>query len=562
MDENNKILLKLENISKSFAKVENDEVTHALDGIALKMRSGEFISLVGPSGCGKSTILRLVAGLIQPTLGKVTVNEKEITGPSPERGMVFQKPTLFPWLTVEKNIAFPLKMQGRLNDANGKEKVEHMLHVIGLEGFRDDYPGQLSGGMAQRVALVRTLISQPEILLLDEPLGALDAFTRMNMQDEILSMWREHRQLAHFDLNNDGQIEMGQDGVEVEVNISDVHMNASEAFAAGKWEALFTPVDIPGRFVDMEDFDLTPTEEEKAAMEKEPAYGKPVLYYMSDGCTSGPTVADDKGYYEEAGLTAEGFKGTSYIEALGTQQATVAVGHIATMLVPITNSVDITFVGGAHIGCKSLYALADSEYNTTEDLKGTQISVPNGIGASDYNITSLLLDADGIDPLKDVTLTQVSSDACIAAMERGEISAALLSDTFAYAMMKEGKLKCVRSLQDEDFAKDSCCVIAMNRTFVQENPVIAKKITQAVQKAHSWMHENPEDATQLLLDRGWNGGDYDMNVMINNALQFGLSDEFTGDSLKRVIEKYVRLGLITATDDVDGIYEMAWTPVL
>ena len=138
-----------------------------------------------------------VGGRSDPAyIRKVTVNEKEITGPSPERGMVFQKPTLFPWLTVEKNIAFPLKMQGRLNDANGKEKVEHMLHVIGLEGFRDDYPGQLSGGMAQRVALVRTLISQPEILLLDEPLGALDAFTRMNMQDEILSMWREHRQLA------------------------------------------------------------------------------------------------------------------------------------------------------------------------------------------------------------------------------------------------------------------------------------------------------------------------------------------------------------------------------
>ena len=167
-----------------------------VENINIDVYEGEFVTMLGPSGCGKSTILRLVAGLIQPTLGKVTVNEKEITGPSPERGMVFQKPTLFPWLTVEKNIAFPLKMQGRLNDANGKEKVEHMLHVIGLEGFRDDYPGQLSGGMAQRVALVRTLISQPEILLLDEPLGALDAFTRMNMQDEILSMWREHRQLA------------------------------------------------------------------------------------------------------------------------------------------------------------------------------------------------------------------------------------------------------------------------------------------------------------------------------------------------------------------------------
>ena len=371
----------------------------------------------------------------------------------------------------------------------------------------------------------------------------------------------EKEQLAG-DLNNDGQIEMGQDGVEVEVNVSDVHMNAADAFAAGKWEALFTPVDMEGRAIDMADFDLTPTEEEKKAMESEPAYGEPVLYYMSDGCTSGPTVADDLGYYAEAGLTAEGFKGNSYIEALGTRQATVAVGHIATMIVPITNNVDLTFVGGAHIGCKSLYALADSPYNTTEDLKGTQISVPNGIGASDYNITSILLDADGIDPLSDVSLTQVSSDACVAAMERGEISAALLSDTFAYAMMKEGKLKCIRSLQDEDFAGDACCVVAMNRTFVQENPTIAKKIPQAIQKAHSWMRENPDEATKLLLDRGWNGGDFDMNVMINNALQFGLSDECTGASLKKIIEKYVRLGLITFTDDVEEIYGLAWTPVL
>ena len=364
------------------------------------------------------------------------------------------------------------------------------------------------------------------------------------------------------DLNNDGQIEMGQDGVEVEVNVSDVHMDAEEAAASGNWVALVTPVEIEGRAIDMADFYLTPTEEEKAAMEAEPAYGQPVLYYMSDGCTAGPTVADDQGFYEEAGLTAEGFKGTSYTEALGTQQATVAVGHIATMLVPITNGVDLTFVGGAHIGCKSLYVLADSEYNTTEDLKGTKISVPNGIGASDYNITCLLLDADGINPQTDVELTQVSSDACIAAMERGEISAALLSDTFAYSMMKDGKLKCIRSLLDEDFADENCCVIAMNRTFVQENPVHAKKIVQAVQKAHSWMRENPEDATNLLLERGWNGGDYEMNVMINNSLQFGLDQEFTGTSLRDVAERYVRLGLITSMDDVDEIMELAWTPVL
>jgi len=194
MAENNKVTLTLENVSKSFAKVETDEVTHALDNVSVTMESGEFISLVGPSGCGKSTILRLVAGLIVPTLGKVAVNGKEIDGPSPNRGMVFQRPTLFPWLTVEDNIAFSLKVQGKLE--GNEDKVKRMIKVIGLEKFKDDYPGQLSGGMAQRVALVRSLINQPEILLLDEPLGALDAFTRMHMQDEILSMWSESRQLA------------------------------------------------------------------------------------------------------------------------------------------------------------------------------------------------------------------------------------------------------------------------------------------------------------------------------------------------------------------------------
>ena len=194
MAENKRVSLRLDHVSKSFEKIETDEVTHALNELNLTMESGEFISLVGPSGCGKSTILRLVAGLIQPTTGKLTVDGKTITEPSPERGMVFQKPTLFPWLTVWDNIAFSLRMQGRLK--GNKDKVERMIKVIGLEKFRNDYPGQLSGGMAQRVALVRSLINEPDILLLDEPLGALDAFTRMNMQDEILKIWQEKEQLA------------------------------------------------------------------------------------------------------------------------------------------------------------------------------------------------------------------------------------------------------------------------------------------------------------------------------------------------------------------------------
>lgn len=194
MENRKNVVLELKNVSKSFAKVETDEVTHALNNVDLTMESGEFISLVGPSGCGKSTILRLVAGLITPTTGTLTVDGVEIEGPSPSRGMVFQKPTLFPWLTVYDNIAFSLK---RLNKYKGNEdKVEYMLETIGLEKFRNDYPAQLSGGMAQRVALVRSLINEPDILLLDEPLGALDAFTRMNMQDEILKIWREKKQLA------------------------------------------------------------------------------------------------------------------------------------------------------------------------------------------------------------------------------------------------------------------------------------------------------------------------------------------------------------------------------
>ena len=338
------------------------------------------------------------------------------------------------------------------------------------------------------------------------------------------------------------------------------HIDSFEASTSGQWDKMFAPVTIEGRAQEIGD--LAPTAEEQAAMEKEPAYGKPIKFYLADGCTSGPTVANILGYYEEAGLTAEGFKGTSYTEALGTQQADVAVGHIATMLVPSTNGVDLTFVGGAHIGCKSLYVLADSEYNTTADLKGTSISVPNGIGASDYNITSLLLDADGINPQTDFNLMQVSTDACVASMENGEISAALLSDTFAYNMVKDGKLKCIRSLLDEDFADEPCCIIAMNGTFVKENPTISKKVLQCVQKAHQWMRENPEEATQVLIDEGMNSEDLEMNTMLNNSLQFGLDQDFTAVSLEHVVEKYIRLGLITATDSVEEVMDKVWSPVL
>lgn len=186
--------LKLSNVSKIFARVDSDSVTNGVTGVNLEFNKGEFVSIVGTSGSGKSTILRMIAGLIMPTTGEILVDGEKLTGPGPKIGMVFQKATLFPWLTVEDNIAYSLRMQHTYK--NRKEEVDRLIKVIGLDAFRKDYPGQLSGGMAQRVALARAIINSSEILLLDEPLGALDAFTRMNMQQEILDMWKLRKQLV------------------------------------------------------------------------------------------------------------------------------------------------------------------------------------------------------------------------------------------------------------------------------------------------------------------------------------------------------------------------------
>ncbi|WP_394018570.1 ABC transporter ATP-binding protein [Anaerococcus cruorum] len=186
--------LVFNDVSKSFIRSDSDTITNALSDINFEVHDGEFISIVGPSGCGKSTILRLIAGLIFPTTGNISLDGKEITGPSSSRGMVFQKSTLFPWLTVKENVGFSgtLKNEEKIDEAT----VDKMLKKVGLLDFKNSYPSNLSGGMAQRVSLIRTLINKPEVLLLDEPLGALDAFTRMNMQDEILKLWNEEKNLS------------------------------------------------------------------------------------------------------------------------------------------------------------------------------------------------------------------------------------------------------------------------------------------------------------------------------------------------------------------------------
>ena len=181
--------LEIRDASKSFVQPGTNRVLNVLEHVSLSASSGEFISIVGPSGCGKSTLLRLIAGFEVPTSGEVVLDQKKVEGPDYLRGMVFQKSGLFPWLNVEKNISFGPRMRGDTEDLDSR--VDYMLELAGLTAFRNSYPHQLSGGMAQRVALVRTLINNPDVLLLDEPLGALDAFTRMNMQDVLLRMWQD-----------------------------------------------------------------------------------------------------------------------------------------------------------------------------------------------------------------------------------------------------------------------------------------------------------------------------------------------------------------------------------
>ncbi|WP_390891108.1 ABC transporter ATP-binding protein [Gemmata palustris] len=179
--------LRARSLGKTFATAEGGHVV-ALDSVALDVGAGELVSLVGPSGCGKSTLLRLVAGLDRPTGGELWVGSEPITGPSADRGVVFQDPSLFPWLTIRRNIESGLVARGVLRSK--RHEVDEYLRLVGLEGFANAYPHQLSGGMAQRAALARALINHPRVLLLDEPLGALDQFTRMRMQDEILRVWQ------------------------------------------------------------------------------------------------------------------------------------------------------------------------------------------------------------------------------------------------------------------------------------------------------------------------------------------------------------------------------------
>ena len=184
-------MLRLEGVSKTYGlgDARTSTIT-ALEGIDLRVDSGEFVSIIGPTGCGKSTLFEIVGGLMEPTNGTVRLDGDPLDGPDDRVGMVFQSHSTFPWLSVVENVAFGLKMDG-VPKAERRERARSMLDLVGLGGFADATPTELSGGMNQRVAIARTLVMNPDLILMDEPFGALDEQTRLILGEELLRIWRE-----------------------------------------------------------------------------------------------------------------------------------------------------------------------------------------------------------------------------------------------------------------------------------------------------------------------------------------------------------------------------------
>jgi NitT/TauT family transport system ATP-binding protein len=191
----NEVSLSIEHMTKVFPK--GGEELVALDDIELEVMDGEFVCILGPSGCGKTTLLRIIAGLEKKSEGKISLKGKEVIGPGPDRGMVFQEFALFPWRTVRHNVEFGLEVKG-VPPEKRKEISQKYIDLVGLRGFEDSHPNQLSGGMKQRVGIARALANEPAILLMDEPFGALDAQTRNQMQKELLRIWSETKKTVIF----------------------------------------------------------------------------------------------------------------------------------------------------------------------------------------------------------------------------------------------------------------------------------------------------------------------------------------------------------------------------
>jgi NitT/TauT family transport system substrate-binding protein len=306
------------------------------------------------------------------------------------------------------------------------------------------------------------------------------------------------------------------------------------------------------------------SEEDWEAMKKEPVFGTEINYLFNGGaCVSAKYMAEVQGYYEEYGINATYLEGDSVVTTVGTGQCMWGTDHIATMLVPVTNGVDMTFVCGAHIGCKSIFVPADSEIKTVEDLKGKTIAIHDGLGNSDQNITYRLLDEYGIDPTTEVEYLDIAdSAATVAAMDNGEVDASIFSDYFVLANYPEDMRMICSITYSPEFQDEPCCVTAMNNDFIEKNPVHAKYVVKAIKRAGEFNRLHSEEAVQAMFDTDKMTGEKENQMIFWDSLHFGLSDAFTEKALREIADDYIRLGIIEDKDmTTDKVMELAWMPV-
>jgi ABC-type nitrate/sulfonate/bicarbonate transport system, ATPase component len=191
--------IRVAGVDKQYSGEPGQSPVRALEDVSFEVEPGEFVCIVGPSGCGKTTLFRIIAGLEEPTSGAVYLDGEAVTEPRPDMGIVFQEYHLFPWRTVRKNVGFGLEKTGSgMSKGEREKRIQHLVNLVGLEGFEESYPKSLSGGMKQRVALARALAKDPTMLLMDEPLSAVDAQTRERLQNELIDIWRETRKTVLF----------------------------------------------------------------------------------------------------------------------------------------------------------------------------------------------------------------------------------------------------------------------------------------------------------------------------------------------------------------------------
>lgn len=301
-------------------------------------------------------------------------------------------------------------------------------------------------------------------------------------------------------------------------------------------------------------------EEENEAWKKEAFYGKTIKVGYNGGlCTGGPGVAKVLGLFEKNGLDVEIVNVQSFTDAIGTGKVQMISDHIATMLVPAVNGIDMTIKAGAQTGCKSLYVLNNDKINSTKDFIGKSIGLLDGIGNS-QNIAYRFLNHDNVD-INDVKFVPVDPAASILALENGEVDGLVLSDQFAEKFVNEGKIKMIRSLTyDDDFKEEPCCVYLLNKTFEKENPITAKKITKVLFEAGDYIANNIEDATQIMFDNNWASGDFDQAVRMMKSYNWKVTNDMTGTALRSCIDDYKKFGVIKTEKSTDEILKDLWHP--